>query len=183
VLTNTDVHDVFISSKENAFMINALTGRKVLTLRRGHMEHFVEADPREVALAVILYGNNDAKRAELLREYNVSYLYWDVYWINSEFTIEDGQVSGWYDPILVYDTPENRMIFDENGVRYAAINTWIDPSAKGEDVPMFDVLIVGPENYEAFNHPWNSGLDPYLERVWQYDEGGLTYVAVYKVNV
>lgn len=183
IVANTQVTDIFLSSNELSFALNALTGRKLLISRRAQNDPFMDFDPRERDAAVIFFGNDSAKQAELLKKYNIKYVYWDYYWINSEFQFdESGNISGWFDPLMIMDTPENRGYLEKYGVKYSAQNTWLDPSMKGDYVKKMDLLIIDPQ-YFSLEQPWNSGLSKYLKEVWAYTyTDGKVYARIYEVK-
>lgn len=80
IKTNTKVDDVIITPHgETSFSINAITGRKIVFMRRTHASPFVDANKREADAAIILYGNNSRTIEKLIHEYNVKYLFIDLY--------------------------------------------------------------------------------------------------------
>ncbi len=182
---STDVHDRILSTNENSFAINAMTGRELLVSRRAQNDPFVDFDRNELAAAVILYGNNLEEKRRLTGEYGVDYIYWDYNWVDSEFYIDaNGQVTGVFDPLLVMDTPENRGYLDANGVLYTPMTTWIDPSVRGPLVRLYGVLVMGPLNYDNTGKgPWRDDLDPYLEEKYSQDVGGQEIAILYKVDL
>lgn len=182
---NTDVHERILSTNENSFAINGMTGRELLISRRAQNDPFVDFDRNELAATVILYGNNIDEKRRLISEYGVDYIYWDYNWLHSEFIFDgNGQLTGLFDPLLVMDTPENRAYLDANGVLYAPMTTWIDPSVKGPQVRIYDVLIVGANNYDnGGKGPWKDDLDPYLDDVYSQDAGGQRIAALYKISM
>ena len=179
---NTSVNDVFLSTKELSFMINALTGRKLVTNRWAQQnDPYVNMPQRDIDATIMLYGNNSAERRELLKSYNVSYLYWDVNWIFTEYQrTPRGEIYP-FDPLITLDTPSARAEFYSNGIKFANMTTWLDPAIKFWYIRQYQILIVSPENYRSFDRPWNEGLDPYLEEVWSYSEGGQKIAVLYKV--
>ena len=185
IKANTDVHDRILSTNEVSFAINAMTGRELLVSRRAQNEPFVDFDKRELAAAVIFYGNNLDEKKRLIQEYEVDYIYADYNWVGTEFYFDEvGQMSGLFDPLLVLDTTENRAYLDANGVRYTPMVTWIDPSVKGPLVRLYDVLLIGPENYEMSGYgPWENGLDPHLEEAFSQEAGGGTIAVLYRINL
>lgn len=183
VVANTGVNDVFLSTNELDFVVNALTGRKVLNGRRSHNSAFIDMDGRYADAAVILYGNSTKLRVELLKKYRVKYLYWDYYWIQSEYYFDkDGRMAGTFDPLLVFDSQEYRDYFERNNVTYFKMNTWVDPAMKSEDIPKYDLLFIIPNQWN-WEHPWSAGLDPYLKEVWKYEQGGQVMSRIYEVRV
>lgn len=180
---NTGVNDVFLSSNELGFALNALTGRKLVTSRRAHNSPFVDMDQRNADAAAILYGSNGTLRRELLKKYGVRYLYWDYYWIQSEYSFDkNGRIAGTFDPLLVFDSQRYREYFERNNITYFKMHTWADPAMKADNIPQFDLLFVIPNQWD-WEHPWSNGLDPYLTEVWSNEQGGQTISRIYEVRV
>jgi len=178
---NTQLSDVFLTTNEDGFAFNALTGRKLVTIRRSHANSFEDMDRRMADAAVMLYGDNDTQRRNLLKKYDVKYLYWSYGWISSEYTIDKtGKIVGTYDPLVVFDTPEYRQYFKDNGVKYSPSHTWIDPGIRGENIPQFDILFTFPANWDA-SHPWDKGLDKYLVLEKEFTENGQLAAKIFKV--
>ena len=184
VIENTDVNDVFLSTNELSFAFNALTGRKgVVTRRVSHHSPFLDIDQREADLAIILYGEDDSKRRELLKKYDVDYLYWNYYWIQSEYTIDqNGKIVSWYDPLVTRDTPYFREYLDRYNIRYYPLNTYPDPSKRGVEYAKSDLLFIVPQ-YRSLEQPWMEGLDKYMSLVWEYKEGDSTIARIYRVKI
>lgn len=180
---NTQINDVFLSTNSLSFMLNGLTGRKLVVTRRAQNSPFLDFDQREADAAVILYGKDDAKRKELLEKYGVNYVYWDYRWIETEyyFDKETFKIESANDPLTVFDKPGWREYFDLYGVPYKAVNDHLDPAAN-DDYEELDILRILPE-YSNMIQPWHSGLNNYLEEVWRYEEEGLTLANIYKVNI
>ncbi len=183
VKDNTNVNDIFISTNELSFALNALTGRKVMITRRSQNSPFIDIDQMEVDAAVILYGKDSKKREELLREYNITYLYWSNYWIRSEYySNEKGEITNWFDPILAKDIKNYKEYFESYNISYFSQNTWIDPSIKKEKIRKYNLLFVSPKNYRSFEKPWYEDLDNYLKEVWIYSYKNQTIARIYKVS-
>lgn len=185
IRSNYDVNDVFISTKEVSSAINAITGRKFMSLRFNHISPFDNVIQRDADMAIILYGNDTKVKKELLKEYNVKYLYWDYYWFNSEFRFDNqGRVVGYFDPITVFDTPENREYFDKYGVQYNAEHMAFDPSKRdgSSSIKQFDLLMVYPTNFNI-THPWHENLDDMLtlEKEWKMQNQAAA--RIYKFNM
>jgi len=179
-----DVDDVILTTKELGFSINAFSGRKLISVRRAQNDPFIDMDSREIDHAIILYGINDVVRRNLLEKYSVDYLYWDQYWFQSEYTFDNsGKVVGSFDPLIVFDSEENRRILNKNGVQYFTQHTWVDPALRGDEYRTFDLLLISPGNYRSFATPWSEGLDKYLTDVWRYDGDGNVLSKIYKVNL
>ncbi|MEK6938123.1 MAG: hypothetical protein AABX04_03690 [Nanoarchaeota archaeon] len=184
LLENTDVDDIILSTNEISFAVNALTGRKIVNSRRGHNDKFLDFDAEEIKAAIILYGNDTQKKIELIKSKNIKYLYWDFYWIPSEYTFDEkGSIINWYDP-LVFRYPEQYgPILEKNEIKYFQQHTWLDPGARYEDVVKYDLLFVSPDNYRSAEKPWKADLDPYLEEVWNYQQNGQKIAVLYKINI
>lgn len=184
VLNNTNVNDVFLSTNELSFALNALTGRKVMITRRSQNSPFLDIDQREADAAIILYGNNSKKRKELLEKYNISYLYWSNYWIQSEYYFDNqGKITGWFDPILVKDIRSYGAYFENYNISYFTLNTWIDPAIKGDKIRKYNLLFIGPQNYRSFEKPWNKDFDNYLEEIWNYTYRNQIIAKIYRVRL
>jgi len=182
LVANTNVYDTILTSKELGFALNSLSGRKLVITRRAHTDPFIDLDSREIDSAIVLYGNDSAPRKEIIQKYNIKYLYWDNYWIQSEFQInEQGQIEGWFDPLVMFDSPEKQETLKAYNVSFFTQNTWIDPAVKGEYVKKFNLLFISPQNYNSFAHPWNNGLDSYLQEVWNYSQSGAVVSRLYKI--
>ena len=179
-----NVNDVILTTKELGFSINALSGRKLISVRRAQNDPFVDMDSREIDHAIILYGNNDVVRRALLEKYSVDYLYWEQYWLQSEYTFDElGQVVGSFDPLIVFDSEENRRVLNKYGIQYIPQHTWVDPALRGAEYRTFDLLLISPQNYRNFGTPWSSGLDNYLTELWRYDGAGQVLSKIYKVEL
>jgi hypothetical protein len=181
-VSNTDVKDTILTANEVGFAVNALSGRKLLITRRAQNDAYSDLESRELAAAIILYGNDVQAKKELLKKYDVKYLYWDSYWIQSEYTFnEQGQIVGWFDPIVLFDSAEKREILGKYNISYFSQNTWLDPAAKGEHFNKFDYLFISPQNYINLTHPWNPNLDVFLQEVWSYPSSGQAMSRLYKI--
>ena len=181
VLQNTDVNDVFLSTNELNFAINGLTGRKQVNGRRAHNSMFLDIDERQAAAAIMLYGNNDEERKKLLQEYSVDYLYWDSYWIQSEYYFDNqGKMTGWFDPLVIHDTQENQELLNKNNISFFKQHTWLDPATKGDYIKQFDLLFILPTNFNL-THPWHPELDTHLKEVWNYTQNGVVVSRIYRI--
>ncbi len=182
VKSNTEVNDVFISTNEHSFMLNGLTGNKVMNSRRAHSGMYVDVDRRWADSAVILYGNNSALRSELIKKYNVKYLYWQYDWITMDYQFDQsGRLVGWFDPFLIRDISNYSEYLSQNGISYNKMNTWLDPSGRDEKIRTFDVLFVLPSRWDQ-NKPWNPSLDNNLTAIKEFYQDGYLAVRIYKIN-
>jgi len=182
VIENTDVNDVFLSSNELSFALNGLTGRKVLVSRRAQNDPFLDMDERVKAAAIILYSNNEELRQYYIEEYKVKYLFWSADWITTEYRLnEQGQIIDRFDPLLIFDTLENREFLDSNEIPYFEQFTWVDPSLQGEEYKKFNLLFILPKrnNLETL---WDESLDEHLEEIWNYEKDGQVISKIYLVK-
>jgi hypothetical protein len=180
---NTDVNDVFISTKEISSAMNALSGRKFVSLRKNHVERFLDFMQREADLAVMLYGNNSQKRAELFKAYNVKYLYWDGFWFQSEFIFnENGTAIDFYDPVLVFDTEFYRNYFIDNGVKFIAKKMQISASRRGDpNTKEHDLLVAIPANNDI-EQPWDASLNNQMVLIKDFVYGNQSFAKVFAVK-
>lgn len=187
----TDVNDVVLTTPELGFALNGLTGRKLVVTRRAQNDAFYDFDPRFRDASVILYGDpsreTTARKIELLKKYNIKYLYWDMYWVESEYRFDQNlNIIDWFDPLIVFDTPANRAYLEQYGVQFTPLHTWLDPTLKGPQFKQLDLLFIQPE-YRSFDLPWKADLDPYLKEVWSHtsnSNGKKVKVAVlYRVDL
>ena len=181
VSENTDVNDVFLSTNELSFVVNAMSGRKAVTFRRGHVDLFTDMDKRMIDAAIMLYGNDSTKREELLKEYDAKYLYWDNYWIMSDYQFDNqGKLVNVFDPLLVFKTDERLSALSKYNISFYEQHTWLDPAVRGDWVKKADFLFILPNQFNL-THPWHPDLDNYLEEVWNYDQGGQVVSRIYKI--
>ncbi|MBA2859151.1 hypothetical protein HNP93_001852 [Methanococcus maripaludis] len=182
---NTDVNDVVLSTKELSFAINGFSGRKLLVNRWAQQnDPYINLPQRDIAAAIILYGNDTEKKLELIKKYDIKYIYWDYYWINSEYQFDNkGNLIGIYDPMIAYSDDSIKTELIENNVSYYEMNYWVDPSQKRDDVRKYDLIYISPENYKNYQMPWNTDLNEYLTEVWNYNYQEQKIAVLYKINV
>jgi len=185
LLKNTDGNDVILSTKEISFAINAISGRKVVVSRWAHQnDPFMDLSQRDVDAAIILYGNDTKKKLELIKKYHIKYLYWDYYWINSEFQFDkSGRIVGMFDPLIAFNEPKYKHQLDRYGIKYFRIKYWIDPAGRSKDIRRFDILVVSPQNYHNFTNPWKPDLNKYLTEVWNYTYNGQKIAVLYRIDI
>jgi uncharacterized membrane protein len=182
VKENTDKNAVFISNNEDSFALNALTGRKIVTMRRTHVSMYVDIDARMADSAVILYGNDTSKALELARKYNITYLYWDANWIRNDFVFdENGQVVDISDPLMVPPTEKYKDYLTEYGVKTVQMNTWVDPANRGPKYAKKDMLVIIPQKLDP-ETPWSSDLTEHLKLVHESFAEGYLVARVYEIE-
>jgi hypothetical protein len=180
-LANTSLSDVFLTTNEDGYALNALSGRKLVTYRRTHSPTYADMDRRMMDAAIMLYGNDSAMRGELLRKYGVKYLYWSARWVFNEFNFNDkGQVTDFLDPLMAKWTPERESELKAAGVPYQISEYYLDP-AWLPSYPKYKVIVAMPARLSA-ETPWSQSLDALLEQVYEYSEGGQKLVKVFKIR-
>lgn len=135
---NTDRNAVFLSHEELSFALNGLTGRKVMIFRRTHFSPYVDINERIADAVVILYGNDTKKSMELLKKYDVSYVYWDVNW-------------GYFasnEPSLT--SLEYADYLSDYGVKFQRVNTYLDPAWTPQS-RRYNVLAISPASTDNIN--------------------------------
>lgn len=183
LLENTSINDVVLTTNELCFVLNGLSGIKCMLYRRGHSSQFDDLDRIYLDAAIILYGNDTNKKLELIKKYNISYLYWDVNWISTEYYFDNqGRITGWFDPITILYTPEREAELKKYNISYFIQETWLDPAFRSDKFKKFKIIFVSPQNYRSFERPWKEDLDKYLEEVWNYSEDGQTIARLWKIN-
>ncbi len=182
LLNSSNVDDVILTTKELGFAINSLTGRKLLTNRWAHQNNpYIDMPRRDLVAAIILYGNNTIDKLKLILKYNVSYIYWDYYWFNSEYNIINNNLVP-YDPLIVFDNSYTRKILDYYGIKYLPSFFWIDPSHWYNYVRRYNILFILPNNYLNYTHPFSKDLDPFIYEVWSYKYKNKKIAVLYKIN-
>ncbi len=183
VKQNTGVNDVFISDNEDSFMLNALTGRKLVSSRRGHVGMFVDIEQRFIDAALILYGNNDSLRRKLIKKYNVSYLFWHYRWLDNDFRIDNkGNIVAMFDPFLLKYSKETEKKLKDANISYQRLNTWLDPALKSADYKKYDCILVYPSSFNS-THPWSEQLDSYLVEAKAFYSNGRPMAKIYRVRL
>jgi len=168
VKENTDKNAVFLSIEELSFALNGLTGRKLVVDRRTHSNPFVDINERLADASVMLYGNNEEKTLQLLKAYNVSYLYWDGAWP----TIAERE------PTLV---PQKYAEYlTKNGVRYQEVSTYLDP-AWSPRYKKYNMLMVMTAKNDPMQ-PWSDELNRHLKPAKGIDIDGSAAYRIYQVN-
>ncbi len=178
---NSDVNDVIASTKELSFAVNAVSGRKVLVNRWAQQnDPYNSFSDRDFAAAILFYGNDTAEKIKVIKNYNVKYLYWDYYWINSEIQVRDRKVAGFYDPLLMFYDSKYEEGLKRNNISYSVMDYWVDPSIR--NVRKFKLIIITPENYFNATHPWKPDIDKYMRLVWRYSSNGRDIAKLYEFN-
>jgi hypothetical protein len=95
---------------------------------------------------------------------------------------EDGNLVGWFDPLLVRDIGEYDSYLSENGVAYMKTKTWLDPANRFKDeIKTFDVLFVAPARWDS-EKPWDPSLEANLSLVKEFTQDGYTVARIYQVS-
>ena len=53
-----------------------------------------------------------------------------------------------------------------NGIKYIVGDFWFDPAVQGPNIPKMKGLLILPQNYYRYDHPWKKDLDEFLKEVW-----------------
>jgi hypothetical protein len=182
IMENTDLNDVFLTTNEDGFALNALTGRKVVTYRRTHASPYADMNQRMLDTGIMLHAQNDEDRIELLRKYSVDYIYWQPGWLNNELRFNaQGQLEGVYDPLSIDYTPEREADLIRNNVSYIRTMWYMDP-AWLETYPKRDILIIMPGR-ASYEQPWSPTFDKYLTLQQEIGVNGQLAARIYKVNI
>jgi hypothetical protein len=182
VYAHTPADAVVLSCNELSFGWSALTGRKALVSRRAQNDPFLDLDVRNKDAAIILYGHDDVMRTERLKRWKIDYLLWSADWDGLEYSRDAAGNLGMADPLFYFANAAYDAELQRAGVAFVAVHGWVDPYLRGPEFPKFDLTVVRRENYESPEHPWNHTLDPWLEPVWSYREGGRVIAALYRVR-
>ncbi|MCX6772299.1 MAG: hypothetical protein NTV88_00830 [Candidatus Micrarchaeota archaeon] len=177
---NTAVNDVFLTTNEDGFMMNALTGRKVVSYRRAHASPYVDMHTRMADEAVMVYGTNSAETGALLKKYDVKYLLWTNRWVLNEFQFDaNGQLQGFFDPLTVPANKSNAQYWAANGVKFMQFTMPMDPAPR-TGVPTYNQLIAIP--YNVSNEPLSPVLynDFQLVKVVSYN--GQDVFRIYEIR-
>jgi len=165
---HTDVDDVFIGEHgETLFSLNAVSGRKILFMRRTHFTPFVDVDKRIADAAVILYGNDSKKSQELINEYNILYYYTDYYAIQNKAQClqnwDNFNNSAYHE--MSYSCLRTDPVYEDYlnsyGIETKVVHARKDVSH--DQAMKFDLLIVKPLdfaniNYTVLNNPGADGF-------------------------
>lgn len=189
VRKNTDVNDVFLTTNENSFALNGMTGRKMMTFRRSHSNQFLDFSKIMADAAVVLYGNNTELTKSLLKQYDVKYFYWDLYWFRSEFQFDqNGQLAFdnnglplFFDPLVVLDTKQTRDYLDQNNVRYVPKHWYIDPGVQYEGIPQYDLLFILPHEFNM-TKPWSDTFEQFISPVKEAYINQDVFAKIYSIN-
>jgi hypothetical protein len=164
---NTDKNAVFLSIEELSFALNGQTGRKLVNTRRTHSNPYIDINERLADTAVMLYGTNEERTMQLLKAYNVSYLYWDGAWP----TIAERE------PTLV--SPKYAEYLTKYGVGYREVITYMDP-AWSDRFKKYSMLMVIQAKNDPMQ-PWSDVLHKHLTPVKEIDIEGQAAYRIYQV--
>jgi len=126
LIKNTNNNELVLANDESAFMINAISGKRVVFSRRVHASYFEDVDQKYADGVVMLFGQNKSMTQELLKKYNVKYVYMDSMLVSS--------------PIIVNLKYEQYM--RENGINYTIQDVRWDPSTA--NAATFTSIVVSP---------------------------------------
>lgn len=132
------------------FFYSALTGRNVMVSRMTHATPFVDHNQRTADMAVILYGTNRTKAAELAEHYHLKYFFSEFSNIQYRYTClknwnstEEKDVSVAFYWCLQTD-PKYKAYMKENGIETMTADVRL--AIGDQDVPTKEVLVIKPED-------------------------------------
>ncbi|MFH2105936.1 MAG: hypothetical protein ABII22_01640, partial [Candidatus Micrarchaeota archaeon] len=183
IRANTNVNDVFITTNENGFMLNAISGRKIVSYRRAHASPYIDMNQRMIDQAIMTYGTNPQKTKELLKKYDVKYLLWSQDWLMTEYSFDqNGQLAGISDPLSVPDKQEYEERLAANGVRYLKLNTYLDP-APPTNAPKYDIIVAIPTGDTSIELPYTQQFLDNFELVKEMGNvNGMPKFRIYKIK-
>lgn len=179
---------ILISSNEISMTLHNLVGVDIINGRYGYYYQYVDYQPYWLDSAIILYSDNQERREEVIQKYLQTgkdlYIYWDFYWIQSEFVINnEGQIVTYSNPLKFIDQ-EFKDELRINNISYFEDTQSFEPNTYNRDrFRKFDLAVVSPANYRSAITPWKEGLDQNLEKVWSYELNGNEVAALYKVSL
>jgi len=183
---------VILSTNELSFALNGILGTKHVVGRQSHFFHFGDFQDYWMESALILYGNNSKLRKDLLQKYldlsegsgKKLYLYWDYYWINSEWQISGQQVYP-FDPLRFEYNQKREELLERNGINFTIKEKAVfEPSAQANPlVTRLDIIYLTPSNYHNETNPWQPELNNYLEKVWDYKQNGQIMASLFEVKI
>ena len=125
--------ETILANDESSFALMALSGKKVVSSRRTHASYYVDIDKRIADTAIILYGNNNNLRKELISFYKISYFYEDRF---------------------IYTNPmTSRLDFQDylldNGVQFVINDITLDPARTLETGTIETRVVIPPQNMSS----------------------------------
>jgi hypothetical protein len=123
---NVKNDETILANDESAFMINAMSGKRVVFSRRVHASYFEDVDQKYADGVVMLFGNNAEQTKSLLKKYNTKYVYVDSFLTSYPIVVN-----------LKYEA-----YLKSAGISYTIQDVRLDPS--GQSNPTFTSLVVAP---------------------------------------
>jgi len=178
VRENTGVNDVFLSQNELGFMLNALTGRKLMISRRAqNNDPFMDFEKLNLDAAIVLFGNDSKNVRDILDKYKIRYLLWSPEWISMDYRYDQQSGSAVpFDPIIIKYSPEAEQKLIQNNVSYLRSRGYIDPTFKGPEFRDYDIIYVIP-NMNLTN-PWGKTLNNFLKPIKNINNQFVIYEVV-----
>jgi len=133
ILANTDNDDIFISNDESAFMVNAMSGRKLVFVRRTHAFPYIDVEKRYADGVAILFCQDRKIADELVSRYDVKYLYIDQYLLQSAIIVN----------------PDYHELLDNCGIQYTQSMERLDPATA--TAALYPSLVVEPQEITLLN--------------------------------
>ena len=157
MLKNTDNKDVFLANDESAFMLNGMSGRKVVFTRRVHASAYVDMEQRYADGIMMLYCNDSNTINKLIEKYGVSYLYVDTFLLNY--------------PMVANKRFEKEFV--NCGIKYTVENVPLDTGSPNS--PQYSSLIIRPQNLTITNFAY--------QQPYPFFAGDQTYSLLYAIAI
>lgn len=184
LLKNSNVNDVILSNDELSFVINAISGRKLVISRRSQNDPFMDFDQRELDAALMFYGDNLENKIGLMKKYNIKYIYYDANWFQEYNYNNKHKIINYFDPLMLFYSKNKETILKNNNIKYFVVHGYVDPAIRRKEIRTYNLILISPDNYNLQGYgPWKPDIDPYLTLVWSYkDNNNQVVAALYKVN-
>ena len=201
---------VILTTNELSFALYGLTGIQTFNGRLSHFFHFANFQKIWLDSTIILYSKNKEEQIKKLREYckiikdkdYELYLWWDFYWINSEWQITNQGIKP-FDPLRFFDKSNWNKIGYNPLIKYFDWNIDVEKELIKNNISFtksyffFDenfnkyskiwkIIYIDPKNYYNLTHPWSNSLDKYLKKVWNFkaqtNQGIIEIAKLYKIE-
>jgi len=159
------------------FLFNAFTAKPVLATRITHANPFVDHNQRTADMAIILYGNDDEKRKELLEQYNIHYFFLELgsleydeycraHWNETKkIDKKDKTIEAYW---CLQTDPRYEKYVESYGIETAT--AYVRLAAGDKDVPRIKILAIKSGSIQ---------LD--LKKIYKYEEDGVVILELYEI--
>ncbi len=166
LIVNMENEETVLSNDESSFMINAVSGKRVVFSRRVHASYFEDVDKKYADGVVMLFGQDKEVVKSLLKEYNVRYVYIDQFLFN---------------PVIVNVKYKDYLL--DNGINFSIQTVRWDPSTL--EAPAFESLIVNPNDNKdglIFDSMVKNNNTELLHQKQAFYTNGQVSSIIYEVN-